>query len=69
MVVDEDAGVSEVCASVMSGELAREVQVGVNYTDISAIGELSLQASRSLDDVTSHDVIFKGVQQSDCSCY
>ena len=43
VVVNEDAGVSEVCASVVSGELAREVQVGVNYTNISAIGELSLQ--------------------------
>ena len=39
VIVNEDAGVTEVCARVMSGELAREVQVGVDYVNITAIGE------------------------------
>ena len=37
--VDEDIGQRELCASIMSGELMREVQVMVVYADRTASGK------------------------------
>ena len=41
VTVDEDVGMTELCASA-SGELEREVVVSVVYKDIGAIGEAAL---------------------------
>ena len=37
--VDESVGQRELCASVMNGELKREVQVAAVFADGTAIGE------------------------------